>query len=245
MRAAVVLLFRAEGIKRMRDERTRRRIAMLLTVAALALSLFLALAAYVMSRHGEVPVDVRIENFVRAHRTGWLVVMMKAVTWLGSNVVLVPVVLAMAVWFLLRRGDSRSAIELVAALVGSIVFYDIAKAIVHRARPPAVFRVGYNFTGGSFPSGHSTSAMAVWGMLAFLLALRASPYARKELFAGAAVLIVTIGASRIYLGAHWPTDVIGGFALGGAWLAGLVALDLLMRRPHGVRRRGSAPLRLD
>jgi len=217
---------------------------MLLTVAALALSAFLALAAYVMSRHGEVPVDVRIENFVRVHRAEWLVVMMKAVTWLGSNVVLVPVVLGVAAWFLLKRGDSRSAIELVAALVGSIILYDIAKAVVHRARPPAIYRVGYNFSGGSFPSGHSTSAIAVWGMLAFLLALRASPYARKELFVGAAVLIVTIGASRIYLGAHWPTDVIGGFALGGAWLAGLVALDLLMRRQQGVGHPGSATLTL-
>jgi membrane-associated phospholipid phosphatase len=226
----------------MRDDRTRRLITAFLTVSTLALSVFLALAAYVMSRQGEVPIDVKIENFVRAHRTGWLVATMKAATWLGSTVVMIPVVLAAVAWFLLKRGDRRSAVELVVALVGSIILYDVAKAFVHRARPPAIYRVGYNFSGGSFPSGHSTSAIAVWGMLAFLLALRTSPRTRKGLFVGAVVLIVAIGASRIYIGAHWPTDVFGGYALGGAWLAGLVALDLSMRRSSGGTTSRSASL---
>jgi membrane-associated phospholipid phosphatase len=228
----------------MRDVRTRRRIAVLVAVAGLALAVFLALAAYVVSRKGNVAVDVRIEHFVLTHRTGWLVTTMKATTWLGGNVVLIPLVLAAAVWFSLKGGNSRSAAELVATLAGAIILYDIGKAVVHRARPPAIYRVGYSFSGASFPSGHTTSAIAVWGMLAFLLALRASPRTRKGLFVGAVVLIVAIGASRIYIGAHWPTDVIGGYALGGAWLAGLVALDLSMRRPGKDRiPRSAAPRR--
>ena len=199
-------------------------------MAAVALAVFLTLAAYVMSRQGNVAVDVKIENFVLAHRTAWLVTTMKATTWLGANVVLVPVVLAAAAWFSLRWGDSRSAAELVATLAGAVILYDIGKAVVHRARPPAIYRLGYSFSGASFPSGHTTLAIAMWGMLAFLLVLRASPRTRKGLVIGAVVLIAAIGASRIYIGAHWPTDVIGGYALGGAWLAGLMALDLWMRR---------------
>jgi len=226
----------------MRDERTRRPSTVFLAVAALSLAVFLALAVYVMSRHGNLPVDVRIENFVLTHRAGWLITTMKATTWLGSNVVLIPVVVAASAWFLLKWGDTRSAPELVAALAGAIILYNIGKAVVHRARPPAIYRVGYNFSGGSFPSGHSTTAIAVWGMLAFLLALRASPRTRKALSVGAVVLIVAIGASRIYLGAHWPTDVIGGFALGGAWLTLLVALDLSMGSPaKGRPPRSPAP----
>jgi membrane-associated phospholipid phosphatase len=166
---------------------------------------------------------------------------MKATTWLGSNVVFIPVVLAAAAWFLLKRGDSRSAAELVATLASAIILYDIGNAVVHRARPPAIYRVGYNFSGGSFPSGHSTSAIAVWGMLAFLLALRASPRTRKGLLVGAVVLTVAIGASRIYIGAHWLTDIIGSYALGGAWLAGLLPLDLSMRRPARGRLPRSPP----
>jgi undecaprenyl-diphosphatase len=211
----------------MRGERTRHLSTVFLAVAALGLAVFLALAVYVTSRQGNLPVDVRIENFVLTHRAGWLITTMKATTWLGSNVVLIPVVVATSAWFLLKWGDTRSAPELVAALAGAIILYTIAKAVVHRARPPAIYRVGYNFSGGSFPSGHSTTAIAVWGMLAFLFALRASPRTRKALSVGAAVLIVAIGASRIYLGAHWPMDVIGGYALGGAWLSFLVALDSL------------------
>jgi membrane-associated phospholipid phosphatase len=215
----------------MRQERTRRLIPVLVAIAALALAVFLVLAVYVVSRQGNVTLDVRIENFVLTHRMGWLVTTMKATTWLGANVVLIPVVLAAAAWFSLRWGDSRSAAELVATLAGAIILYDIGKAVVHRARPPAIYHVGYSFAGASFPSGHTTVAIAMWGMLAFLLALRASPRTRKGLVVGAVVLSVAIGASRIYIGAHWPTDVIGGYALGGAWLAGLIALDLWMRRP--------------
>jgi membrane-associated phospholipid phosphatase len=213
------------------EERTRRRITVLVAIAAVVLTVFLVLAAYVVSRHGNVTLDVRIENFVLTHRTGWLVTTMKAVTWLGANTVLIPVVLAVAAWFSLRWDDNRSAAELVATLAGAILLYDIGKAVVHRARPPAIYHVGYSFSGASFPSGHTTVAIAMWGMFAFLLAARASPRTRKGLVVGAVVLIVAIGASRIYIGAHWPTDVIGGYALGGAWLAGLMALDLWMRRP--------------
>lgn len=223
----------------MRDGGRRRLITELLAGAASALAIFVALGSYVKSQQGNVAADVRIENFVLAHRVAWLVSAMKAITWLGSNVVLTSVVLAVSGWFLLRWRDSRSAVELVATLAGAIILYDIAKPIVHRARPPAIYRVGYSFSGASFPSGHATVAIAVWGMLAFLLASRASPRIRTSLFVSAVVLIVAIGASRIYIGAHWPTDVCGGYMLGGAWLAGLVALDLSMRRSaeEGIPRR--------
>ena len=227
----------------MREARTRRLITVLVLIAALALTVFLALAVYVVSRQGNVTLDVRIDNFVLTHRTGWLVTTMKTATWLGANVVLIPVVLAAATWFSLRWGDSRSAAELAATLAGAIILYDIGKAVVHRTRPPAIYHVGYSFSGASFPSGHTTVAIAMWGMLAFLLASRAPPHTRKGLVVGAVVLTVAIGASRIYIGAHWPTDVIGGYALGGAWLAGLMALDLWMRRPAKDRMPKSAARR--
>lgn len=166
----------------MREERTRRLITVLVAAAAVALAVFLALAAYVMSRQGNVTLDVRIENFVLTHRTGWLVGAMKATTWLGSNVVFIPVVLVAATWFSLRWRDNRSAAELVATLAGAIVLYDIGKAVVLRARPSAIYRVGYNFSGASFPSGHTTSAIAVWGMLAFLLLRTLRPARARDSF---------------------------------------------------------------
>lgn len=112
----------------MRDGHTRRLINVLVAVAATALAVFLALTVYVVSWKGNVSVDVKIENFVSAHRTGWLVTTMKATTWLGANVVLIPVVLAAAAWFSLRWRDSRSAAELVATLAGAIILYDIGES---------------------------------------------------------------------------------------------------------------------
>lgn len=220
----------------MRDGRRRRLITVLLAGAASALAVFVALGAYVKSQQGNLAADVRIENFALGHRVAWLVSAMKAITWLGSNVVLTPVVLALSAWFLLRWRDNRSAVELVATLAGAIVLYDVGKAVVQRARPPAIYRVGYIFSGTSFPSGHATVAIAVWGMLAFLLASRAPSRTRVGIFVAAVVLIVAIGASRIYLGAHWPTDVCGGYMLGGAWLACLVAFDLSMRGGRSLTR---------
>lgn len=95
-------------------------------------------------------------------------------------------------------------------------------------------------TGGyAFPSGHSTQAVVVWGLLAAFAVSgpwRTTRRFRVPVLCAAAVVILLIGLSRIYLGVHWVTDVAGGFALGGAWLALLLAA-----RSRRQRRRAANP----
>src|SRR6266511_1423307 len=110
--------------------------------------------------------------------------------------------------------------------------YPRSKRAGGRARPPARFDLGYTFSGYAFPSGHATESLAVWGMLALLTAgmMRGHRYVP---FVVATLVVALVGASRIYLGAHWLSDVLGGFALGGLWLALLVAVMLSRAKPRG------------
>jgi hypothetical protein len=109
-----------------------------------------------------------------------------------------------------------------AAFVGALVLSDTIKTLTHRARPPASQAIGH-WTGYAFPSGHTTKATATWGMLAALLAATGSRWGGKVAGWTAALLLVGLVAlSRLYLGASWLTDVLGGLALGAAWLFALL-----------------------
>ena len=78
----------------------------------------------------------------------------------------------------------------------------------------------------SFPSGHAMMAIAFWGALAYLLSKNFSEQWQKTVvIAGGCALIFAISTSRLYLGVHWPTDILGSWILGGAWLAGLIWLS--------------------
>ena len=81
-----------------------------------------------------------------------------------------------------------------------------------------------HYSGGSFPSGHATQAVAIYGMLALVLSMRRPVRVRVWLWAVAALIALVVGASRVYLGAHWMSDVLGGYALGATWLAIVVAV---------------------
>src|SRR6266511_2514791 len=108
-------------------------------------------------------------------------------------------------------------------LPGAWVLSDTVKDLTHRARPPAAQAIGH-WTGFAFPSGHTTKATAVYGMLAALLAATTPRWGRKvSVWTAAALLAGLVGLSRLYLGAHWLTDVLGALTLGAAWLFVLLA----------------------
>ena len=202
------------------------------TVAALCAWAFGGLTQDVVAHDELARVDPHFESFVVAHRAAWATGLMKSVTWLGSTVVLIPLVLIVGGYFILRRRDWKPFAKLGAALLGALLLYDIVKPLVARTRPPARFDLGYTFSGFAFPSGHATQSLAVWGMLALLIAgiMRRRRYLP---LVGATLVVLMVGASRIYLGADWLSDVLGGYALGGLWLSLLVAVMLDRAKPRG------------
>ncbi len=155
---------------------------------------------------------------------------MRTLTWLGSAAVLYPATLVLALYWWRRERDRRPGAMLAASLAGSTVLYNIFKRITERPRPPAPDALG-TYSHWSFPSGHATQCMAFFAMLLALAWLAGRP--RLRLWSIAAAVVLAVGASRIYLGAHWFTDVLGGYALGGAWASLLTAaaLKTILRAP--------------
>jgi undecaprenyl-diphosphatase len=136
-------------------------------------------------------------------------------TWAGSAFLLVPLAL-IACLLLVRAGQRPEAFAVAVSLGGAILISTWVKLLVSRPRPPVAHLQAV--TGASFPSGHATQAGAFW--LSLVLALRAAraPPMLTRVTAGLALLIVlTVAASRVYLGVHYPSDVVAGLLLGAGW----------------------------
>lgn len=188
---------------------------------------FGALIQNVLAHEDAVKLDPGITRFVIAHRIAWLTPAMRGITWLGSNAVLLAVVVITGGYFLTRRRNWRPALLLVAAFAGANVLFKVVKAGVQRPRPPVSLHL-IGVSGFSFPSGHATAAIACWGMVAIVLATGRRASIKVGVWLSAGSIVFLVGFSRIYLGVHWWTDVIAGLAVGGLWLCvlSLVALSI-------------------
>jgi len=214
-------------------DRPRRGLTPLavVTVAATVFALLLVLvrvqwAPLESVDHGAA---ARINGLIAGH--AMIVTMVKAVTWLGSDGVLWTVIGAAAVVLAIRR-RWRLAIYLLVAGAGALVLDPVLKSLVGRLRPVVAHPVAHG-NGNSFPSGHSLGSIVCYGaiLLVFLPATRGRW--RRAFVAGIVTLVALIGISRILLGVHYVSDVLGGWALGITWL-GLTAFAFeLTRRATG------------
>jgi membrane protein DedA with SNARE-associated domain/membrane-associated phospholipid phosphatase len=199
-------------------------------VGAICAWVFVGVTQDVVTKEEAALLDPRVERFVVAHRVEWVTAMMKAVTWLGSNAVLISLAVLVGGYILLRDRDRRQAAYMAAALVGANVLYRVVKSSVGRMRPRVPLHL-ISVSGFAFPSGHATAVVACWGMAAMLLGNGRSTRVKIALWTGSAGVSALVGLSRLYLGVHWWTDVVAGFALGGLWLCVLGVLFL--RRSRG------------
>jgi undecaprenyl-diphosphatase len=158
----------------------------------------------------------------------WLEEQIRDVTALGSLGVLTLVSLA-AVGFLILQGKRRTAVLVVAAVGGGMLVSTLTKLGFDRPRPDLVPHATQVYT-ASFPSGHAMMAAITYLTLGALLA-RVQPRLRLKLYliGLAATLTVLVGLSRVYLGVHWPTDVLAGWTLGAAWALGCWAIALWLQ----------------
>ena len=191
-----------------------------LTVAVLTLGAcgwsFGSLTNSVLHHINSARFDPQVLAFFVGHRTPWLTGLAKTLTWLGSGFVLWPVVIGAGLALWRWRRQWLPAVLPALALAGAWGWALLTKTLVARPRPPAVDRLT-TVHGWSYPSQHSAQALAVWGMLALMVMAGRSFRARTLLMTGALLIALVVGLSRMYLAAHWMTDVLGGWALAGVW----------------------------
>ena len=146
----------------------------------------------------------------------WLKEAMRDITALGGTSVLTIVVVGVA-GFLAVSGLRHAAVMVLASVLGGVLLSNSLKAGFSRARPDLVPHDTVIYT-ASFPSGHATLSAVVYLTLGALLCRTQSSVAVKAyILSVAAFLTMIVGVSRVYLGVHWPTDVIAGWLLGGTW----------------------------
>lgn len=174
----------------------------------------------------------------------WLHEAAADITSLGGIAVLGLFAL-IAVGFLVMMGKRLSAVLLVAGLAGGVVLSEGLKAVFERERPPAPFQVVETLN-ASFPSGHALLATVFYLTLGVMLT-QAFPRRRFKAYAlGVGVILaVMVGVTRVYLGAHWATDVIAGWCVGAAWAMALWLTAYAVQRLAARRLAKGSNLRDD
>lgn len=202
-------------------------------IGLLGTALFARIADFV--REGATQAfDDRVMTWVGQHRIGWLEATLVEITALGTGVVVLSIVGVSAMFLWLTR-HKYSAALLLFSTSGGIVLNNILKLLFMRERPRA-FEWAAHASSSSFPSGHAMSAAIVYATVGYLAArLQKRRWARWLTLGFAMLLIILIAVSRVYLGVHYPTDVLAGLVLGLAW-AGFCMATLEAIQVLGARR---------
>ena len=171
-------------------------------------------------------VDLDLVRDVAADRTGFLTGAARVLSDLGSGYVVFPMA-AIACAALYIRGLAGPALAVAASTAGAVLLSSVDKLLVGRPRPPV--RHLEHVTSASFPSGHTTQASAFYGALLVVFLCREPGWLRAAMAATVTIaLVIGIALSRVYLGVHYPSDIVGGLLLGGAWCA--IVSSLLVGR---------------
>jgi undecaprenyl-diphosphatase len=135
--------------------------------------------------------------------------------WLGTNITLLPLVAGVSLWLLVRRKRPDLAAHLVTVQLGSFTLNAVLKDIFDRPRPD-LFELRGQHAWAAFPSGHAIASVSV--LLTVAILLRRERAWRWPMPLAVVLLLISL-YSRLYLGVHWPTDIVGGVLVGLCWLA--------------------------
>jgi membrane-associated phospholipid phosphatase len=191
----------------------------------LAAILGFALLAFLANTQAYFQIDLIITRALQTYRPAWMRFLMSGVSWPGY----MPQALAgvvLAVYILWKLGFPREAQFTLLAATGSGLVNILAKTVVQRPRPSAdLVEVVRALDSYSFPSGHGMFYTAFFGFLFFLCFTRLKrSWARTALLILFGGLVAMVGPSRIFLGEHWASDILGAYLLGSMILLGLVQL---------------------
>ncbi|MCX6813132.1 MAG: LssY C-terminal domain-containing protein [Candidatus Azambacteria bacterium] len=187
-------------------------------LSVIAFIYFLGITQDVLAHDPFVTADVRIMNLVAALRTLETAQILLFFTYLGNwqFITSLGIVILIILWL---SGKKRMTIFFFGAVVSGEIIYTVLKQLLHRTRPD----IGYSLiarNGYAFPSGHAVVSLIFYGMIGlFLWKLLKKRWQKLTATIAAITLVFLIGFSRVYLGAHWTSDVVAGWAVGFSILA--------------------------
>lgn len=170
-------------------------------------------------------LDTRVLVWLFVHRVAWLTHVMLVATSLAATFEVILISLAVVILLRLRRHHAALA-GFLCMVTGSNIALFLIKRGVERMRPP-LFVQAYEETGYSFPSGHTMNAVVIYGFLAYMAWHMAPQKWHTPLAVLCALIAFAVGCSRLYLGVHYLSDVVGGVALGGVFL--LIGIGIARR----------------
>lgn len=185
----------------------------MLILAFVMLGAYIVLATLVIN-HMTMDFDTSVRNFVIDHRVSWLNPVIILITKCGNPKSVIAVLIVLA----LIPASRRLGLETAAGSIVALGIYKIMKYTIRRPRPSSAQWLVME-SGFSFPSGHSMNLLVTYGIVIFLIHwyYRDKKFAKPlSIFLG--ILIACIGLSRVYVGVHYPTDVMGGWLFGGFYL---------------------------
>jgi len=223
---------RASWLRRRLDPASPRGLPLSLAsvIAGVFAAILANLAQSITDREGIVRLDERMAHTLALHRGPSLTAVMRAVSWLGAYDVIVPLGVIVSAWFLSRRGDWSPAARLLVAIAATATLSEALQNAVGRARP--TLPLGFaSVSGWGFPAERAAVCVAFYGVIAVLLSAGRARVSQVLVWVAMVLIVALVGASRVYLGLHWFSDVVAGYALGGLMLCAVLAATLLARRP--------------
>lgn len=213
----------------------RTYIAIGLGLAIVTILLFAKLAEEVVA-HELTGFDLLVYNFIAQFKTPFLTDLMKILSFLGSFLVLIPLALVTMIFTYYYKKHYWDTMMVGVALAGCSILNEILKRAFQRQRPNILRLV--EATGYSFPSGHAMTSFTFYGFLAYIFWINLDNKILRLVVTGfLGLLILLIGLSRIYLGVHYASDVIGGFVAGSFWLVGcILSLEAIRYYKSNVNR---------
>ena len=175
--------------------------------------------------------DTSIIGVVQGWEKPWLTTVLKGFTWVGSGFGVTPISMIgfIVLYYVIRR--RQQAFFLIITVAGSIILNFVLKHYFIRERPE-IHRI-MDAKGYSFPSGHAMMAMALYAIIVFFFWHHVKTTGNRIILVlFAAFMIIIIGMSRIYLGVHYPSDIIGGYAASGLWVMIMIMVYTYFRKPE-------------